>query len=56
MKSDTAHSAKIQAQLEYIGKGVDDIRIDLKANEKQMISFINRVVDYMSTQSKKEEV
>jgi hypothetical protein len=35
-KSESRQDAKIQAQLDYIGKGVDDIRIDLKANERQM--------------------
>jgi hypothetical protein len=32
-KTETRQDARIQAQLEYIGKGVDDIRIDLKANK-----------------------
>lgn len=42
-KTDTRQDAKIQAQLDYIGKGVDDIRIDLKANERQMVALGERV-------------
>lgn len=42
-KSESRQDAKIQAQLDYIGKGVDDIRIDLKANEKQLVHLGERV-------------
>ncbi|MBU5214550.1 hypothetical protein [Heyndrickxia oleronia] len=42
-KIDTRQEAKIQAQLDYIGKGVDDIRIDLKSNERQMIALGERI-------------
>jgi hypothetical protein len=42
-KSESQQDAKIQAQLDYIGKGVDDIRIDLKANERQMVALGERV-------------
>ncbi|WP_346207606.1 hypothetical protein NSS91_15995 [Caldifermentibacillus hisashii] len=47
VKSDTREGAKqdakLQTRLDYISKGVDDIRIDLKANEKQMIALGERV-------------
>ncbi|HHY72302.1 MAG TPA: hypothetical protein GX497_03575 [Bacillus bacterium] len=43
IKIDSQQDARIQAQLDYIGKGVDDIRIDLKANEKQMVALGERV-------------
>lgn len=43
VKSDTHESAELKAELGYIRKGVDDIRIDLKANEKQMIALGERV-------------
>lgn len=43
VKTDTRQDAKIQAQLDYIGKGVDDIRIDLKANEGQITVIGERV-------------
>lgn len=43
VKTDTAQDAQIKAQLDYIGKGVDDIRIDLKANERQMVQLGERV-------------
>lgn len=42
-KSDSRQEAKLQTQLDYISKGVDDIRIDLKANEKQMVALGERV-------------
>lgn len=34
---------EIKAQLAYIGKGVDDIRIDIKANERQVVALGERV-------------
>jgi peptidoglycan hydrolase CwlO-like protein len=43
VKTDTQESAELKAELGYIRKGVDDIRIDLKANEKQMIALGERV-------------
>lgn len=42
-KTESKQDAKLQAQLDYISKGVDDIRIDLKANERQMIALGERV-------------
>lgn len=42
-KTESRQDAKIQAQLDYIGKGVDDIRIDLKANERQIGALSERV-------------
>ncbi|MGE7869589.1 hypothetical protein ACQKNO_26190 [Bacillus paramycoides] len=43
IKSDGQESAEMKAELGYIRKGVDDIRIDLKANEKQMQQLSERV-------------
>ncbi|MGM7684580.1 hypothetical protein ACSVDA_20875 [Cytobacillus sp. Hm23] len=43
IKSDSQESAKIKAELGYIRKGVDDIRIDFKANEKQMAVYGERI-------------
>ncbi|HDR7601618.1 hypothetical protein [Bacillus mycoides] len=43
IKSDGQQSAETNAKLEYISKGVDDIRIDIKANEKQMIVLGERI-------------
>lgn len=43
VKNETRQDAQIQAKLEYIGKGVDDIRIDLKANERQIGALGERV-------------
>ncbi|MEB9454446.1 hypothetical protein [Bacillus anthracis] len=42
-KSDGQENAEMKAELGYIRKGVDDIRIDQKASEKQMISFGERI-------------
>lgn len=42
-KTESKQDAKVQTQLDYISKGVDDIRIDLKANEKQMVALGERV-------------
>jgi len=36
IKSDGQQDAEFKAGLDYIRKGVDDIRIDIKMNEKQM--------------------
>ncbi|MBJ8025902.1 hypothetical protein [Bacillus cereus] len=43
IKADGQQSAEVKAELGYIRKGVDDIRIDLKASEKQMIALGERV-------------
>ncbi|WP_374964640.1 hypothetical protein [Lysinibacillus sp. RS5] len=43
IKDDGKQSAQVSAQLQYISKGVDDIRIDIKANEKQMQVLGERV-------------
>ena len=43
LKTDTQESAELKAELGYIRKGVDDIRFDLKANERQMIALGERV-------------
>lgn len=43
-KNDAKESAKIQAQLEYIGKGVDEIRIDTKANEKRVSELSEKFI------------
>ncbi|WP_459503089.1 hypothetical protein [Bacillus sp. C1] len=43
IKSDGQQSAEVKAELGYIRKGVDDIRIDLKASEKQMVALGERV-------------
>ena len=42
-KDDGKQTAEVSAQLQYISKGVDDIRIDIKANEKQMQVLGERV-------------
>jgi len=43
IKSDGQESAELKAELGYIRKGVDDIRIDLKANERQLVALGERI-------------
>ncbi|MRG87014.1 hypothetical protein [Salinibacillus xinjiangensis] len=43
VKSDASESAELKAGLDYIKAGVDDIRIDLRANEKQIGDLNERV-------------
>ncbi len=43
IKSDGQQGAEMKAKLEYISKGVDDIRIDQKASERQIVSFGERI-------------
>ncbi|MEK3726834.1 MULTISPECIES: hypothetical protein [unclassified Lysinibacillus] len=43
VKDDEKQSAEVSALLQYISKGVDDIRIDIKANEKQVQVLTERV-------------
>lgn len=43
IKSDNRQDGEIKAQLNYISRGVEDIRVDLKANEKQMAALGERV-------------
>jgi hypothetical protein len=50
-KTDTQQDAQIKAQLQYISKGVDDIRIDQKANEKQ-IGYIGERVTRLEESTK----
>ncbi|MEI5869252.1 hypothetical protein WBS46_16890 [Bacillus albus] len=43
IKSEGRQGAETNTKLEYISKGVDDIRIDIKANERQMIVLGERI-------------
>lgn len=43
VKEDGTKDGEIKATLAYISKGVDDIRIDIKANEKRVIELSERV-------------
>ncbi|SFM36430.1 hypothetical protein SAMN04487943_11525 [Gracilibacillus orientalis] len=54
-KNDTKESAELKAGVDYIRKGVDDIRIDLRSNEKQMNALSERVarVDESTKQAHK---
>ncbi len=44
IKSDAKEDGVIKTKLDAIGKGVDDIRIDLKANEKQMSRMNEQII------------
>lgn len=43
IKSDGRENAELRAELGYIRRGVDDIKIDIRANEKQMVAFSERL-------------
>jgi Tfp pilus assembly protein PilO len=43
VKTDAKESAEVKAELGYIRKGVDDIRIDLRTNERERIALGERV-------------
>ena len=43
IKSDGRESAEVKAELGYIRRGVENIQIDLKANEKQISHLSERV-------------
>jgi len=43
VKNDTQQDAQIKARLDYISKGVDDIRIDQKASEKLLSAHGERI-------------
>ncbi|WP_077704930.1 type II secretion system protein [Virgibacillus dokdonensis] len=43
IKTDSRDTAEVRSELGYIRKGVDDIRIDLKANEKNIAHLSERV-------------
>lgn len=43
VKNDGQQGAEMKAKLEYISKGVDDIRIDQKASDRQMILIGERI-------------
>ncbi|MCK0473773.1 hypothetical protein [Halalkalibacter sp. APA_J-10(15)] len=43
VKMDSQENAEVKAELGYIRRGVDDIKIDLRANEKQMAQMGERI-------------
>ncbi|MCU5196508.1 hypothetical protein OCE52_17030 [Bacillus mobilis] len=43
VRSDGQQSAEMKAELGYIRKGVDDIRLDQKSNERRMTEFGERL-------------
>lgn len=43
VRKESQQEARVETQLDYISRGVDDIRIDLKANEKQTVALGERV-------------
>ncbi|WBL17518.1 hypothetical protein [Sutcliffiella sp. NC1] len=43
IKSDSQESAEVRAELGYIRRGVDDIKIDLKVNKEQISHLTERV-------------
>ncbi|GAE31932.1 hypothetical protein [Halalkalibacter hemicellulosilyticus] len=43
VKTDSQENAEVKAELGYIRRGVDDIKIDLRANEKQISQMGERI-------------
>lgn len=44
IKKDTKEVAETKAKLDYISKGVDDIRIDIKAQQRDIEELKERVI------------
>lgn len=44
IKKDTKEEAETKAKLDYISKGVDDIRIDFKTQQRDMQELKERVI------------
>ena len=43
VKEDTESSTKFAMQLEYISRGVDDIKLDIKAQDRRISEVVERV-------------
>ncbi len=43
LKSETEKDAEVRTSLLYISRGIDDIKVDLKANEKDVAEISERV-------------
>lgn len=43
-KHETRESTTVAVKLDYISKGVDDIRLDIKAQDKKIGDLVERVV------------
>lgn len=43
IRTDAQENAKVSTKLDHISRGVDDIRIDLRSNEKQINNVAERV-------------
>lgn len=43
IRTDATENAKVSTKLDHISRGVDDIRIDLRSNEKQINNVAERV-------------
>jgi hypothetical protein len=46
-KTETEQDAGTRAQLNYISRGVDDIKVDLRAQDRQMVLFGERGRDFI---------
>lgn len=44
IRADTREEAETKAKLDYISKGVDDIRIDIKAQQRDIQELKERVI------------
>lgn len=44
LKEDTVQDTVVATKLDYISKGVDDIRLDIKAQDKRISDVVERLI------------
>ncbi|HAT4161899.1 TPA: hypothetical protein I9Z77_001322 [Clostridium perfringens] len=44
LKEDTVQDTVVATKLDYISKGVDDIRLDIKAQDKRISNVVERLI------------
>ena len=44
LKEDTVQNTVVATKLDYISKGVDDIRLDIKAQDKRISNVVERLI------------
>ena len=44
LKEDTVQDSVVATKLDYISKGVDDIRLDIKAQDKRISNVVERLI------------
>ncbi|WP_461206940.1 hypothetical protein [Clostridium sp. DL1XJH146] len=44
IKDDSRQFTRVESKLDYVSKGVDDIRLDIKAQDRKISDVVERVV------------